>query len=58
MDLRLGFLASHNGSNVRAIIDAIQDDELDALGMVVISNNPGAPVLELAKRRPRISIKP
>ncbi len=48
--MRLGFLASHNGSNVQAIVDACRSGVLDADPVVVISNNPGAGVLERARR--------
>ncbi|ROL59729.1 phosphoribosylglycinamide formyltransferase [Bacteroidetes/Chlorobi group bacterium MS-B_bin-24] len=48
--LRIGFLASHNGSNLQAIIDAIKKGELDAIPCVVISNNSNAFALERARR--------
>lgn len=48
--LRIGFLASHNGSNMQAIVDAIKRGELDAIPAVVISNNSNAFVLERARR--------
>ncbi len=48
--LRIGFLASHNGSNMQAIIDAIKKGELDAEPAVVISNNSNAYALERAKK--------
>jgi len=48
--LRIGFLASHNGSNMQAIIDAIKKGELDAIPCVVISNNSNAYALERARR--------
>jgi len=48
--LRIGFLASHNGSNMQAIIDAIKKGELDAIPCVVISNNSNAFALERASR--------
>lgn len=35
----LGFFASHNGSNMQAVIDACQDGRLAARPSVVISNN-------------------
>ena len=49
-ELRLGFLASHGGSNVHAIVDACRQGRLNATPCVVISNNSGAPVLERARR--------
>jgi phosphoribosylglycinamide formyltransferase 1 len=48
MKLRLGFLASHGGSNVQAIIDACREGRLDAEPCVVISNNSDAMVLDRA----------
>ncbi|MGB9770820.1 MAG: phosphoribosylglycinamide formyltransferase [Candidatus Kapaibacteriota bacterium] len=48
--LRIGFLASHNGSNMQAIIDAIKRGELDAVPAVVISNNSNAFALERARK--------
>jgi len=49
MKLRLGFLASHGGSNVQAILDACREGRLDAEPRVVISNNSDAPVLLRAR---------
>lgn len=49
MKLRLGFLASHGGSNVQAILDACREGRLDAEPCVVISNNSKAPVLDRAR---------
>jgi phosphoribosylglycinamide formyltransferase-1 len=37
--LGLGFLASHGGSNMQAVIDACREGRLDAEPRVVISNN-------------------
>lgn len=48
--LIIGFLASHNGSNMQAIIDSIKRGELDAVPAVVISNNSNAYALERAKK--------
>src|SRR5581483_898128 len=50
MKLRLGFLASHGGSNVQAIIDACREGRLDADLRVLICNNSDAPVIERARR--------
>ncbi len=36
---RLGFLASHNGTNMRAIVGACRDGSLNAVPGVLISNN-------------------
>ncbi|MGQ3016886.1 formyltransferase family protein [Phenylobacterium sp.] len=46
--LRLGFLASKNGSSMRVILDAIARNELPAEARVVISNNRNAPALDFA----------
>ena len=51
MDLRLGFLASHGGSNVEAILNNIENGSLEAEAEVVICNNPGARVLSVAQER-------
>jgi phosphoribosylglycinamide formyltransferase-1 len=48
MKLRLGFLASHGGSNVQAILDACREGRLTAEPCVVISNNSDAMVLDRA----------
>ena len=50
MKLRLGFLASHGGSNVQAIIDARRAGKLDAELCVVICNNSKSQVLERARQ--------
>lgn len=47
--LRLGFLASHGGSNMQAIIDACKAGRLDAVPRVVISNNSEAVALQRAR---------
>jgi phosphoribosylglycinamide formyltransferase-1 len=46
----LGVLISGRGSNLQAILDAIQQGRLDARVGVVISNVAGAPGLERAKK--------
>ena len=48
--LRLGFLASHGGSNMQAIIDACKDGRLDAVPCVVISNNSDSTAFARAAR--------
>jgi len=48
--LRLAVLISGNGSNLQAIIDAIEGGRLDAEIDVVVSNNPNAFGLERAAR--------
>ena len=47
--LRLGFLASHGGSNVQAIVDAIPQVDPWAEPRVVICNNSSAMALERAR---------
>lgn len=47
--LHLGFLASHGGSNMQAILDACRTGALDAIPCVVISNNSKAMSLERAR---------
>ena len=47
--LQLGFLASHGGSNMQAIIDACKAGRLDAEPRVVISNNSDSRALQRAK---------
>jgi phosphoribosylglycinamide formyltransferase-1 len=48
--LKLGVLASGRGSNLQAIIDAIEAGRLDAVLAVVISNKREAQVLERARK--------
>ena len=47
--LRIGFLASHNATDARAIVDAIHHGQLNALPVVMISNNSSATALEYAR---------
>lgn len=47
--LRLGFLASHGGSNLQAILDAIAAGTLPAEPRLVICNNSDAKALERAR---------
>ena len=49
MALNLGFLASHNGSNMQAVIDACRAGRLDANPAAVISNNGDSGALERAR---------
>ena len=49
--INLGVLASGRGSNLQAIMDAIDDGRLDASVKVVVSDNPSAFVLERAVGR-------
>ncbi|MCX7016762.1 MAG: formyltransferase family protein, partial [Candidatus Sumerlaeota bacterium] len=47
--LRLGFLASHGGSNMQAIFDAVRAGRLQADLALVISNNSESPALDRAR---------
>ncbi len=51
MSLALGVLISGRGSNLLAILEAIEDGRLDATVNVVVSNKVAAPGLEFAKSR-------
>jgi phosphoribosylglycinamide formyltransferase 1 len=46
--MKIGFLASHNGSNMQAIIDACKSGALQATPAVVISNNSDSGALARA----------
>jgi phosphoribosylglycinamide formyltransferase-1 len=46
--LRLGFLASRNGSSARAIVAAIRSGDLEAEARLMVSNNKNAPALAYA----------
>ncbi len=48
--INIAILASHNGSNLDAIYEAIQTQKLDAKVSLIISNNTNAKVLEKAKK--------
>ncbi|MGI6370272.1 MAG: phosphoribosylglycinamide formyltransferase [Candidatus Kapaibacterium sp.] len=48
--LNLGFLSSHSGSNVQAIIDNVASGKLRANLCALVSNNSNAFVLERAKK--------
>ncbi len=50
MKIKLGFLASHRGTNMQCIIDACVDGRLDAVPVVVISNNGSSMALDRAER--------
>lgn len=47
--LKLGFLASHGGSNMQAIIDECKAGRINAVPAVVISNNSNSMALERAR---------
>ena len=48
--LKLGILASGNGSNFQAIAEAINNQKLNAQIQVMIYNNPGAKVISRAEK--------
>lgn len=48
---KLGFLASHNGSSMQAIVKHIQAGNLAAQAEVIISNNPDSGALAFAKEK-------
>lgn len=48
--MNIGFLASHNGSNMQVIIDACNSGSLHASPVVVISNNSKSGALERARK--------
>ncbi len=50
MPLNIAILASGSGSNAQAIFDKIQSGALDAKVSLVITNRPGAKVLERAQK--------
>ena len=47
--LKLGFLASHNGSNMQAVVHAINSGKLQAAPRIVISNNRHSGALRFAE---------
>ncbi len=49
MPLKIGFLASHNGSSMRAIVAAIAERRLDGEARLAISNNRESPALAFAR---------
>ena len=51
MKTRLAVLGSGSGSNCQSIFNAIDDGRLDAEVVLVLSDNPGAYILERAKQR-------
>ena len=48
--MKIGILASHNGSNLQAIIDAVENGTLNATVSVVISNNSKSGAAERARK--------
>lgn len=49
--MRLAFLASNNGSSLRAIVGAIEAGTLAATPVLAVSNRAGAPALAFARAR-------
>ncbi|MET0183813.1 MAG: phosphoribosylglycinamide formyltransferase [Caulobacterales bacterium] len=47
--MKLAFLASNNGSSMRAIVAAIRTGELDAEARLIVSNKKDAPALSFAR---------
>ena len=50
LPMKLGFLASHGGSNMQAILDACSTGALQATPALLICNNPGATATVRAAR--------
>jgi len=48
--IKLGVLGSGAGSNMQAILDAIEDGSLNAEILLVLSDNPEACILERARK--------
>jgi phosphoribosylglycinamide formyltransferase 1 len=46
--LHIGFMSSHGGSNMQAVLDAIQEGRLTAKPCVLISNNSKSKAAERA----------
>ena len=49
--LKIGFLASHRGSSMQAILNAISNGSLEAKAAVVISNNTDSIALSVARNQ-------
>jgi len=49
--MKIAFLASGKGSNVRAVVEACHRGSLNASPALVISNNPSSPVLHYAREK-------
>jgi phosphoribosylglycinamide formyltransferase-1 len=49
-DFKMGVLASGRGTNLQAIIDAIENGEVDAHITLVLSDQPDAPALDRANK--------
>jgi len=50
-DFRIGVLGSGNGTNCEAILEACARGEIPGRVVVVVSDVPGAPILERARKR-------
>ena len=48
--MRLGFLASHRGSNMQAVLDACESGSLSAMPAVLVTNNRTAEAIQRAIR--------
>ena len=48
--MKLGFLASHNGSNMQAILERCRSGSVDADPRILITNNANAAAIEKARR--------
>src|ERR1044072_117207 len=49
--LKLGFLASHGGSSMKAIVASIDDGGLDGEVRLVVSNNSDSPALQFCRNQ-------
>lgn len=60
MSLNLGVLASGRGTNLLAILDAVERGEVPARVRVVVADRPGAPALAIARERdvPAVHLDP
>lgn len=47
--LKLGILGSGRGSNCRVILERIRDGALDAEAVIIVSDVPNAPILDIAR---------
>ncbi len=47
--LHIGFLASHNGTDMQAIVGEIEAGRLNVVASIVISNNSASPALQFAE---------
>ncbi len=50
MTLNIAALASGRGSNIASMLKAVASGKLDAKFVLILSNNPQAPVLEIAEK--------